>query len=140
MNCKKLIQAFEKNNGILTTEMAKENEIDKMFLEEEAKKQAEEAESRLRKIESAVEEKLDDYSYRLSVGIENLQEQANEIYQDFYSSAEDTLAIVKSWFKRNEVDFEELVEEEIENQIDDVQEPNLGDIDQFYGSDDELEL
>lgn len=38
MNCKKIIQAFEKNNGILTTEMAKENEIDKMFLEEEVKR------------------------------------------------------------------------------------------------------
>lgn len=38
LNCKKLIQAFEKNNGILTTEMAKENEIDKMFLEEEVKR------------------------------------------------------------------------------------------------------
>lgn len=38
MNYKKTIQAFEKNNGILTTEMAKKNGINKLFLEKEVER------------------------------------------------------------------------------------------------------
>lgn len=38
MNHLKLIKAFEKNNGILTTEIARENGISKLFLEKEAKR------------------------------------------------------------------------------------------------------
>ena len=108
--------------------------------EEEAKRLAVEAESRLRKIERAVEEKLDDFSIRLDTGIATLKEHANDIYQGFYSSAEDTLSLAKSWFERNGFDFEKAMDNEIERQIDDVEEPNLDDIDYFYGYDDEPEL
>lgn len=104
--------------------------------EKEAKQQTIEAESRLQKVELFVENELERFSSRLNKGIADLKEQANEIYQDFYSSAEDTLAIVKSYFKRYEIDFEETIEEEIDNQIEDAQEPNLNDFDYFQRDDD----
>lgn len=104
--------------------------------EKEAKQQTIEAESRLQKVELFVENELERFSSRLNQGIADLKEQANEIYQDFYSSAEDTLAIVKSYFKRYEIDFEETIEEEIDNQIEDAQEPNLNNFDYFQRDDD----
>lgn len=104
--------------------------------EKEAKEQTIEAESRLQKVELFVESELERFSNRLNEGIADLKEQANEIYQDFYSSAEDTLAIVKSYFKRHEIDFEGTIEEEIDNQIEDAQEPNLNDFDYFQRDDD----